>query len=81
LLIVRRVTTLLNSRSHNTELATAAQQSQSPKFTVLGTVNLAVRSYAEAAANAEAAGLTNVRVAEPDDVAEVIAWLCTDTWT
>ena len=29
---VARVTTLLNSRSHSTELATAAQRSQSPKL-------------------------------------------------
>lgn len=29
---VRRVTILLNSRSHSTELATAAQRSQSPKL-------------------------------------------------
>jgi hypothetical protein len=30
--LVARVTTLLNSRSHNTELATAAQYSQSPRL-------------------------------------------------
>ena len=32
LLSIARVTTLLNSRSHSTELATVAQHSQSPKL-------------------------------------------------